>query len=139
MCKFKLFARVKLKTSTRAPSARYLRFASSSISRIFFLRFERVCVWVCVCVQKNGKEKKTEKWKKELLEAAFGIEKIFRQYTAIKQMLTECWVNTDQILTLGIRIIAKRNVDFCSNVLDIVSTDIVQSRSKRNPLWIYTS
>lgn len=92
-----------------------------------------------VCVQKNGKEKKTEKWKKELLEAAFGIEKIFRQYTAIKQMLTECWVNTDQILTLGIRIIAKRNVDFCSNVLDIVSTDIVQSRSKRNPLWIYTS
>lgn len=75
--------------------------------------------------------------KKELLEAAFGIEKIFRQYTAIKQMLTECCVNTNQILTLGIRIIAQRNVDFCSNILDIVPTDTVQSRSKYNPLWIY--
>lgn len=93
-----------------------------------------MCVYICVCVCACAKEwerKKIEKRKKELLEAAFGIEKIFRQYTAIKQMLTECCVNTDQILTLGIRIIAKRNVDFCSNVLDIVSTYIVQSRSKR--------
>lgn len=96
---------------------------------------------VCACVyapaRKRMEKKKNKKMKKRIMEAAFGLEKIFRQYTAIKQMLTECCVNTDQILTLGIRIIAKRNVDFCSNVLDIVSTDMVQSRSKRNPLWIY--
>lgn len=91
---------------------------------------------MCACA-KEWERKKIEKRKKELLEAAFGIEKIFRQYTAIKQMLTECCVNTDQILILGIRIIAKRNVDFCSNVLDIVSTYIVQSIQNVCPLWIY--
>lgn len=57
---------------------------------------------MCVKEWKRKKKQKNEK----RMEAAFGIEKIFRQYTAIKQMLTECCVNTNQILTLGIRIIA---------------------------------
>ena len=53
-----------------------------------------------------------------IVGSCFGIaRKTFRQYTAIKQTLTECCVNTDQILTLGIRIIAKRNVDSCSDVV----------------------
>lgn len=115
LCKFKLFARVKLKTCTDTHAcahSRYSRFVNSIISQIFFSRFQR-------SVQRNKNNYK--KTKKRIIGKCFGIaRKIFRQHTAIKQTLAKCCVNIDQILTLGIRIIAKRNVDSCWNVLDTV-------------------